>query len=177
MRQNNKIVSPMSNEGRNTFVLDCLTEALLKLLKEKKLIDISITELIDKAGVGRASFYRNFKTKEDILIRHADSITKEFVNNQKFKYESTHFYEYVIMLFEHLNNHRQFETILMKNNLIYIIENMFDKYFLINASNLSEQFRQMYIAGGFYNVFKFWLMNGCKETPTELADMFIGFIK
>ena len=35
MRQNEKSVSPMSNEGRNAYVIEHITGALLKLLREK----------------------------------------------------------------------------------------------------------------------------------------------
>ena len=54
MRQNAKKVSPMSNEGRNAYVIKHLTDAFLSLLAEKPLEDISISELVDTAGVGRA---------------------------------------------------------------------------------------------------------------------------
>lgn len=26
------------------------------------------------------------------------------------------------------------------------------------------------------DIFKFWLMGGCKESPEELADMFLNFM-
>ena len=59
MRQNPQSVSPMSNEGRNAYVIQHLTSAMLELLHDRPLSEISISELIEKAGVGRASFYRN----------------------------------------------------------------------------------------------------------------------
>ena len=67
MRQTTKNVSPMSNEGQNTYVIEHITEALIKLLQEKPIGDITISELCNLAGIGRASFYRNFESKEDIL--------------------------------------------------------------------------------------------------------------
>jgi len=44
-----------------------LVKALLLLLERRDFEDISIKELLLKAGVSKASFYRNYKTKEDIL--------------------------------------------------------------------------------------------------------------
>lgn len=66
MRQTSKNVSPMSNEGRNLYVITHITESLLELLKDKPLNDISISELCSHAQVGRATFYRNFEVKEDV---------------------------------------------------------------------------------------------------------------
>lgn len=36
-----------------------ITAALLKLLNEKSISDITVSEIIAQAGVARASFYRN----------------------------------------------------------------------------------------------------------------------
>ena len=69
MRQRKENVSPMSNKGRNLYVVEHITDSLLDLMKQKHLSDISIGELCNKAGVGRASFYRNFRVKEDVITR------------------------------------------------------------------------------------------------------------
>ena len=70
MEQRSRIVSPFSNEARNAYVIEHITDALLKLLKEKSLQEISISEIVDTAGVGRTSFYRNYETNEDVVKKH-----------------------------------------------------------------------------------------------------------
>lgn len=175
MGQTARNVSPMSNKERNTYVIQQLTSALLSLLSEKPIGDISISELIEKAGVGRTSFYRNFESKEDILQKYTDKITMDFVKTQKLKYDTKKFQEYTVMLFEHLERNKEFCLTLLNNNLLYIIGEIFDKYFLMNATTRDEQYKQMFTSGGFFNIFKFWLIGGCKETPKELADMFLHF--
>ena len=44
-----------------------LIDALFELLKKEDLDDITINELINKAGVCRASYYRNFYLLTDIV--------------------------------------------------------------------------------------------------------------
>ena len=68
----------MNNEQKNTYVKRQITTALLELLKEKSISDISITELTQKAQIGRVSFYRNFQTKEDILREESDRLINEW---------------------------------------------------------------------------------------------------
>ena len=53
--------------SKESYVEQKLADTLIELLKNKELQDISVRELCDKAGVGRASFYRHFQNKEDIL--------------------------------------------------------------------------------------------------------------
>lgn len=65
---------------------------------------------------------------------------------------------------------------LLNNDLLYIIGEIFDKYFLERAVTLEERYKQMFTSGGFFNIFKFWLMGGCRESPGELADMFLHFL-
>ena len=70
MEQKSRNVSPFSNEARNAYVIEHITDALLKLLKEKPIQEISISEIVDTAGVGRTSFYRNYETKEDVVKKY-----------------------------------------------------------------------------------------------------------
>ena len=81
MKQNSKTVSPMSNEGRNIYVTEHITNSLLALLEEKPLENISISELCNNAGIGRASFYRNFNSKEDILKAYINKLFDEWKGN------------------------------------------------------------------------------------------------
>ena len=51
----------------NIFVRECITQSLFKLLEKKEFADITITDLITKAGVSRMGFYRNYVSKEDVI--------------------------------------------------------------------------------------------------------------
>ncbi len=57
----------MKKEQNNSFVKEQITHALLSLMKHHPFEDITITEIVKHALVSRASFYRNFINKEDIL--------------------------------------------------------------------------------------------------------------
>ena len=64
----------MNDQEKNTYVKTQLTAALLELLEEKALRDISISEIASAAGVHRVSFYRNYLRGTDIADfrgRHA----------------------------------------------------------------------------------------------------------
>ncbi|MDR4933648.1 TetR/AcrR family transcriptional regulator [Companilactobacillus paralimentarius] len=49
-----------------------LITALLQLLKTKDFNDITITQVVKRAGVSRMAFYRNFETLDDILIAYIE---------------------------------------------------------------------------------------------------------
>ena len=51
----------------NLRVKENITAALLHLLQEKSISKITVSEIIAEAGVARASFYRNYATKESVI--------------------------------------------------------------------------------------------------------------
>ena len=50
----------VNNNEKNSYVKEQITKALLILLKEKELKDISVSEITTVAHVSRVSFYRNY---------------------------------------------------------------------------------------------------------------------
>lgn len=61
-----------SNKEINQLTKESIETALLFLLEKKDLKHISISELVRKAGVSRNAFYRNYKSKEEILEVYYD---------------------------------------------------------------------------------------------------------
>ena len=51
-----------------------MADALLELMKEHSFPRITITQICDRAGVGRKTFYRNFELKEDVIAFRLDEL-------------------------------------------------------------------------------------------------------
>ena len=60
----------------NTALL--MNEALLLLLEKKDYEFITITEICQKAGVNRSTFYLHYESMDDLLIETLDMINKKF---------------------------------------------------------------------------------------------------
>ena len=56
-------------------VKEQIKKAFIDLLPEKEYSDITVSELAEKAGVSRMSFYRNFSSTDDII----ESIANDFL--------------------------------------------------------------------------------------------------
>ncbi len=52
-----------------------IVQALFKLMSEYNYEKISVKDIAEKAGVGRATFYRHFKRKEDIILFYFEHYT------------------------------------------------------------------------------------------------------
>lgn len=56
----------LKNQCR-TLTKRLLKESLIKLLKEKDIQKISITELCNEAGINRTTFYSHYSSQYDVL--------------------------------------------------------------------------------------------------------------
>lgn len=66
-----------NNQESNAITKECIELALINLMEKKSYGDISIKDIVERAGVSRASYYRNYDSKEDILSGFIQSICKE----------------------------------------------------------------------------------------------------
>ena len=60
-----------------------IVTALFKLMNVYEYENIRVKEIAEKAGVGRATFYRYFKSKEDVIVYYFEHNTREFVFGQR----------------------------------------------------------------------------------------------
>ena len=73
------------------LAIDCIYEALVRLMEIKPYKEITITDITNKAGVSRMAYYRNYQDKDDILINHLreemEKAASEFLRDQNPSHE------------------------------------------------------------------------------------------
>ena len=67
----------------NETVRESLAIALLQIMKHKEFLQISVSEIVKVAGVGRSSFYRNFGSKENLLCSYIVDLYREYFKSEK----------------------------------------------------------------------------------------------
>lgn len=172
MRQNEKTVSPMSNEGRNSYVTEHITDALLKLLRDKPIEDIPISELCEVAGIGRSSFYRNFNSKEDILRGYIQNIFQDWTNGDN-QGANQPLSELLKSMFSHFEAHRSFYELLNQRNLIYLLKDVIIGICGPKPEHSKmEAYARTYVAYALYGWIEVWFQRGMEETAEEMAGLF-----
>jgi hypothetical protein len=62
-----------------------ILEAILLLMEQKPYEKITVSDIVDKAGIARQTFYRNFKDKDEVIVKYFANI----FNSELLSLEST----------------------------------------------------------------------------------------
>ena len=162
----------MNNEQKNTYVKKQITAALLDLLKEKPLSDISISELTNKAEISRVSFYRNYQNKEDILKEESDRLIKEWGMLYESNPESAPEALFP-SLFDFYRDHRDFYTTLYNAGMSSIMmETIISTIQITPEMQNLEAYMKSFWAYGIYGWMLEWIKRGMQESGKELRTLF-----
>ena len=160
-----------SSAERSRFTKDCIVQSVLNLMDEQPFASISIQNIVDAAGVSRMAYYRNFSSKEDILRYHIDVVMQGFIANWE-KENPRNFQEYLVLLFNYLLSQKELGLKLSRAGMLYLSKEAFDKGTLAYATDIKGIYNMCFFSGGLFNMYKYWLENGCKETPKQLSEFF-----
>lgn len=140
-------------------------------MKKKPIEDISVCELTDFCGVGRVSFYRNFKDKDEVLRYYIHTKTETWLSGTQTNYLNVKSpQEYIVFLLDHLYQYRDVVDAMMRDNKMYLLEEEFDKRFFAILSEISDPWHIAFTIGGFYKLFCYWAQTGYEKTPQEIAE-------
>lgn len=153
-----------------------ILEALLNLMEEKNFSSITIKELSERADLDRKTFYRNFRSKEEVLFLQLQELCQLYVEKLQ---ELSEFTAYTLSkaYFDICKSHIRFLLLLNRHNLLPLALLKFNEYLPeLNELFLSKpayrnksNYELAYQAGGFWNVTIRWLNDGGKETSEEMA--------
>lgn len=157
-----------------------IVQALFKLMSAYEYKKISVTDISEKAGVGRATFYRYFKRKEDVIVYYFERNRKEFLFGQRFYPRCKN--DYIKIVTDVLTLFKQNKEplkLLRRARLEYIYLDYLNKNFKIKFEddcNDTSLYQSYLYAGMLFNVSMAWLDNDCKEDINSLAEIIVNAI-
>lgn len=169
MAQNREVCTIVNNEEKNTYVKKQITEALLKLLEQHEFEEISISQVTALAQVSRNSFYRNYESREDILLKYIRRLFLDWDAEYKKQSQGSNANLYG-SLFQHLSDNKEFYLLLKKRNLFHL----FLAVLLEQSGPRPEHdntwaYITAFIAHGTYGWIEEWVARGMQESGEEMA--------
>lgn len=163
-------------QAANAAVKRAITDALFALMRDKDISDITITELIKRAGVARASFYRNYSSKEDILIVLIRSAFQSFLDGKSPDEIDFKSLENIGRCFEYFKKYGSYVLGLYRSNYATVLLEELNHLHAEIAGTMPSSSIDRYsiniYMGALFNTAIAWLKGGAKESCSEMAAFF-----
>lgn len=104
----------IGNDKRKTQSAKLVCKALEELMQTREYDDITITNIVNTSGIGRATFYRLFDDKSDVILYQMESVFTELIVHVKSYSDSK---EIVTYLFEIWLDQKELFLSLIEANL------------------------------------------------------------
>lgn len=157
---------------------ELINGAILELLKEKPIEKITPTELCRKATINRNTFYSHYKNTSEVLEEIENNLlakVNEYINASKSPVEA------ITILCRMLKENQPLSSLLFSKNFsskvmkeVFNITNKYNMTKMNNEDNtLTDSYKQMlsnYTIMGSTAVLEYWVKNGMKEDPSDIAE-------
>ena len=170
-------------DRRQRKTRDAIFKAFSSLLETKRYEHISVQDIIDKADIGRSTFYAHFETKDALLKTMCSDIFDHIFKGNMCEYnDKTGDMEAKLAhILWHLREHKNDIMGLLSGESSELFMGYIEEYLKIlfslyiedfNAS-VPEDYLISHLVGSFSQTIKWWVKNGMKTPPEETAKYFI----
>ena len=158
-----------------------IRQTLTRLLMEKDLKDISVSELTEFADINRGTFYLHYKDIYDLFEKVEEEILAEFTSiiakHKEHMFWMPVFYE----LFQYIAANSQFFIAILRTKETTFLNQIID----MNRPQTKEEWRKLFAGGKeeFYEYYysfitygcvamlRKWFDNGMPESPARMAEL------
>lgn len=165
-----------------------LHQALIELILEKRYDKITIQDIIDRADVGRSTFYGHFLDKEDLLMKgfvmFSDDLGAHLESVDHGGEEAEHVL-HSLVFFRHAGAHHELYKAMLEGGGADVLMEAGRRHLTQNIEDhLGEVFDRggtavipipvitNFLAGAMLSVLMWWLDAGQPYSPEEINQMF-----
>lgn len=183
-------------DRRQRKTREAILQAFTELLSEKRYAHITVGEIIERANVGRATFYAHFETKdylmremcEELFCHIFDAMEKDG-HNHKHIFECDAPDSVFLHLLRHLqkNDNHILDLLSGENNEVFLryfkdglrklIESQFSDFESDKTKTLPKDYLINHIASTFVETFRWWLGRGMNEPAEVITEYFLTAIQ
>ena len=162
-----------------------LGNALVQLIGEKPINDITVQEVLDRASVGRSTFYLHFRDKNDLLLSQLEMFLEMMSTTLTRCGDKSDRVVPVEEMFAHIGGQNKIYRALADSGRLNDFFDLAHGYFArgieqrlrgskrIPKSRLHElAVRAFALAGSLLALLRWWIDRGAKESPREMDELF-----
>jgi AcrR family transcriptional regulator len=163
--------------------------ALLDLIKERPGEEITVKEVLDRASVGRSTFYLHFRDKDDLLFSQLEQFLQVFSTLLSARKEKSQRIVAVQEMFEHVAEQHKLWRGLVASGSIEDFFNLAQDFFTRGIEQRLKELngipkgrerelriRAVGLAGNLLSLLRWWLDRGAKEPAAEMDRVFHAMV-
>ncbi|MDO5716207.1 MAG: TetR/AcrR family transcriptional regulator [Tissierellia bacterium] len=174
---------------------ESIFNAFHSLLAEKTYNKITVQEIIDRANIGRSTFYAHFTSKDHLLEEVGSQLFHHIFTDSPERhpaYDDSNpdtIRHTILHTLIHLEeNKKSLEGLLcpeaepmlyqyFAQDIYTLIQKAFPKGEPWKKKNIPEAFLIHHTAFSFFQLLKWWYENDCKESPEELTRYYLAVME
>lgn len=163
---------------RKTDTKEYVTQALFALLDKKEMKEISVCELVARAGISRATFYRNYLDLYQVIDEQLAKIAQDMTD--KAMASSDDIRGNTLQIFRLLLGYKKPLQTLVRRDMgdrIYwaLYQTTVEHIDQLNA--MDNRYQPHFFAGAACGMLTAWIKNEFQESPEEMLELFLGCLK
>ena len=174
----------VKQDRRSQRTRHLINNALLELLFEQRYETITVQDILDRADIGRSTFYTHYYDKEDVL----ESIAGQMLDTFSQQFSQRNVEQGIVPgleLFEHVQQHYQYFQAFLRgyagellwksaqNALSKTIEqSLINMYAEKPSTSIPWPLIAQYLAGAFLSLLRWWLDAEMPYTPEQMEKIF-----
>jgi AcrR family transcriptional regulator len=164
---------------------DQLGQALIALIVEKPINDVTVQDVLDRSGVGRSTFYLHYRDKDDLLVSQLEMFLEYMSTVLCVRNDKSNRVAPVAEMFDHIGNQNKLYRVLSDSGHLKEFFDLAEGYFgrgierrLKESGHLAKipqrelAARASALSGCLLSLLRWWLDRGEKESPQEMDEMF-----
>ena len=173
----------MKTDRRVRRTRDTLGDALVELIGEKPFDEITVQEILDRAGVSRSTFYEHYRDKDDLFLSDVEDFFEMMSTALTRSKAPARRLVPLAELLSHLADVRDFYAAVVASGKIGDVQMLGRGYF---ARSIEERLRMAGVkaepaqvtaqahalTGSMFALIDWWMDRGMKTDPREVDAMF-----
>ena len=138
----------VKNNKRHQETMDNINNAFASLLQDKRLSEITVSDICKVADINRSTFYEKYDDVSALADAYAKEIEKQIAEQPHTEGEFAWLFEYA------------------KAN-----SDMFNLYFKLGISKGGGEYKTIFFKNGVHSVLKMWLEGGYVESVEQMNQI------
>ncbi len=181
-----KIHKRTNMDRRQQKTQQAIFKALSELLQEKAYAAITISEIIDRANIGRSTLYAHFESKDAVIQALCGSIFEAlFHANTAKQMQGGHLQQRIIEIFQHMKMHEHIVRGILQSEgekiFLHLFQEylfaLFTEYHILLPQQVPQEYGKHHFAQSFCTAIAWWLIKAPEQSAENMADYFMTLLQ